>query len=345
MAILRWLLFPFAALYGWMMRVRNGQYDRRYRPVVEFDRSVIAVGNLSMGGTGKTPMTEWLIRELKGDYKLATISRGYGRKTSGFRLAGEQDDASTLGDEPYQFYLKFGADILVSVCEERILAVPEIVQDHEDVAVFLLDDAYQHRKIHRDFNVLLTAYDRPFYSDFLVPAGGLREERKGAGRADAIVVTKCPAILANEEKQQISDSIKQYSGDRPVYFSHIGYDKPVRAIGEQVEMQGQVIVITGIARPDAFVAAAEEQWSVIQHFDFQDHYAFRATDLNKMLQTVKDSQKPVSLLTTEKDMVRLLSMKEHPVFQQASLFYIPIRFVIDKEDDFRKQLLKVLELH
>jgi tetraacyldisaccharide 4'-kinase len=312
---------------------------------VEFDRPVISVGNLSMGGTGKTPMIEWLIRELKGDHKLATISRGYRRKTSGFRLAGEQDDASTLGDEPYQFYLKFGADILVSVCEERILAVPEIVQDHEDVAVFLLDDAYQHRKIHRDFNILLTAFDRPFYNDFVVPAGGLREGRKGAARADAIIVTKCPATLADEAKQQISSSIKQYSGDRPVYFSHIGYDQPVRAIGDQVEMRGEVIVITGIARPDGFVAAAKEQWSVIRHFDFQDHYAFRAADLDKMLQTVKDSQKPVSLLTTEKDMVRLLSFREHPLFQQASLFYIPIRFVIDKEDDFRKQVLKVLELH
>lgn len=343
MAMLRWLLFPFSALYGWMMHVRNGQYDTGYRPVVEFDRPVISVGNLSMGGTGKTPMIEFLIRLLKNDYKLATISRGYGRKTKGFRLANAQDDASTLGDEPYQFYRKFGEDVLVSVCEERILAVPEIVHDHEQVAAFLLDDAYQHRKIGRDLNIMLTEFIRPFYNDQVVPVGRLRESRSGANRADVIVVTKCPPNLDESVKKRVAARIRKYSGEKPVHFSHIGYDEPTLAMGAEVAIEGEVVLITGIAQPGAFCKQVEKTMKVLHHFDFRDHYAFRAADLDKIDKYVKESQKTVSLLTTEKDMVRLLSLKDHPLFKKVSLLYMPIKFVIDKEEEFKDQVLKVFE--
>lgn len=345
MAMLRWLLFPFSALYGWMMRVRNGQYDTGYRNVVEFDRPVISVGNLSVGGTGKTPMIEYLIRLLKDGHKLATISRGYGRKTRGFRLAGEEDDASTLGDEPYQFYRKFGNEVLVSVCEERILAVPEIVQDHADVAAFLLDDAYQHRKIGRDFNILLSEFIRPFYQDQVVPVGRLREHRFGAGRADAVVVTKCPPGLGESVKKRIVARIQKYSGDKPVYFSHIGYDQPVLSFGPQENSTEEVILITGIAQPGVFCKEVEKTKKILHHFDFRDHYSFRASDLDKIERIVKESQKTPSILTTEKDMVRLLSLKEHSLFQKLSLFYMPIRFVIDREEEFKDQVLKVFENH
>lgn len=343
MAMLRWLLFPFSALYGWMMRVRNGQYDTGYRPVVEFDRPVISVGNLSVGGTGKTPMVEFLIRLLKNDRKLATISRGYGRKTKGFRLANDTDNASTLGDEPYQFYRKFGSEVLVSVCEERILAVPEIVQEHEEVAAFLLDDAYQHRKIGRDFNLLLTEFIRPFYNDQVVPVGRLREGRSGAARADAVVVTKCPPSLDESVKRRVTERIRKYSGEKSVYFSHIGYDEPVLAFGPTESCEKEVIIITGIAQPGVFCKQVEKTSKVLHHFDFRDHYAYKAVDLAKIEAYVKESQKSVSLLTTEKDMVRLLSLKEHPLFEKVSLFYMPIKFVIDKEEEFKDQVLKVFD--
>lgn len=345
MAMLRWLLFPFAALYGWMMRVRNNQYNSGYRPVVEFDRPVISVGNLSVGGTGKTPMIELLIRLLKDDHKLATISRGYRRKTKGFRLANAQDDASTLGDEPYQFYRKFGEEVLVSVCEERILAVPEIVQDHEEVEAFLLDDAYQHRKIGRDLNILLSEFIRPFYDDQVVPVGRLREERSGAGRADLVVVTKCPPGLDESVKQRVTSRIQKYSGDKPVYFSHIGYDEPVLALGTQTRPENEVILITGIAQPGVFCKEVEKSRKILHHFDFRDHYSFGVKDLDKIERNVKESQKTLSLLTTEKDMVRLLSLKDHPLFEKVSLFYMPIKFVMDKEEEFKDQVLKVFENH
>lgn len=343
MAMLRWLLFPFSFLYGRLMRARNSQYDTGYRAVVEFDRPVISVGNLSMGGTGKTPMIEFLIRLLKDRFKLATISRGYGRKTKGFRLASDIDNAATLGDEPYQFYRKFGDEVLVSVCEERILAVPEIVYDHETVAAFLLDDAYQHRKIHRDLNIMLTELIRPFYYDNVVPMGRLREERRGASRADAIIVTKCPASLSEVIKNRIRERIRKYNKEAPIYFSFIGYDAPVLALGPEKKLEREVILITGIAQPAVFRLEVEKNRKVLQHFDFQDHYAFGKADLNKIEKTVKESQKAVSIITTEKDMVRLLSLKDHSLFEKVSLFYMPIKFVLDREEEFSDQVLKVFE--
>jgi tetraacyldisaccharide 4'-kinase len=343
MAILRWLLFPFAVLYGWLMRVRNRQFDTKSRYIVEFDRPVISVGNLSVGGTGKTPMIEWLIRLLRDRYALATISRGYGRKTRGFRLAGPEDDAATLGDEPYQFYRKFGNSVLVSVCEERILAVPQIVQDHEEVAAFLLDDAYQHRKIGRDLNIMLTEFARPFYEDYVVPTGRLREERRGASRAEAIVVTKCPTELSEEVKEDVTKRIRAYNEGASVYFSHIGYDQPQLALGSDEALENEVILVTGIAQPGVFLEEVEKTLTVIRHFDFQDHYAFGKSDLNKIETTVKESQKKLSLITTEKDMVRLLSLKDHSLFEKVSLFYMPIKFVLDREEEFSNQVLKVFD--
>ena len=222
MALLRILLFPLlyplSLLYGWMMQVRNRQFDTGKRNVVEFIPKIISVGNLSMGGTGKSPMIEWLIRLLKDDHQLATISRGYGRKTKGFILVGDEDTARTVGDEPLQFYRKFGNDVKVSVCEERILAVPEIVGDFPETNLFLLDDAYQHRKIGRDLNILLTAYDALFVDDSVVPMGGLRERPSGAARADMVVVTKCPSGLEQDVKERVGNRIKAYAGDKPVYF-------------------------------------------------------------------------------------------------------------------------------
>ena len=235
MTPLRWLLFPLSALYGWMMRVRNRQFDSGSRAVVEFIPTIISVGNLSMGGTGKTPMIEYLIRLLKDRVKLATISRGYGRKTKGFIMASEKETARTIGDEPLQFYRKFKDEVFVTVCEERILAVPEVLSEHEEVSLFLLDDAYQHRKIGRDLNILLTTFEEPFFRDHVVPLGRLREERAGASRADLIVVTKCPEGIGDTEKQWFTREVKNYAGDKPVFFSRVSYGQPEHALGPEID--------------------------------------------------------------------------------------------------------------
>ena len=202
MKFIRTIFFPFSILYAWFMSVRNKQFNTGQRTQTQFDRVVISVGNLSMGGTGKTPMIELLIRMLKNEYQVATISRGYGRKTRGFRRANTDDTASTIGDEPFQFFKKFGNEIAVSVCEERILAIPSLLLDDDSLEVFLLDDAFQHRQAGRDLDIMLTDYNHPFYKDYVLPTGNLREPRKGAGRADMIVVTKCPADLKSAEKEE-----------------------------------------------------------------------------------------------------------------------------------------------
>ena len=202
MKLLRWLFFPVSILYGLAMRFRNHLYDIGKKPQVEFDRVVISVGNLSMGGTGKTPMVEYLIRLLKADYKLATLSRGYRRKTRGYRMANAEDNAITIGDEPFQYYRKFGNEISVCVGEERVIAIPSAIMENEDIELFLLDDAYQHRKVARDFNILLSDYNQPFYTDYILPTGDLREPRKGAKRADCVIVTKCPDALKRARKNR-----------------------------------------------------------------------------------------------------------------------------------------------
>jgi len=302
MARLRWLLFPLSALYGWMMRVRNRQFDSGRRIVVEFEPKIISVGNLSMGGTGKTPMIEYLIRLLKDRVKLATISRGYGRRTKGFRLATDEDHARTIGDEPLQFYRKFKEDIYVTVCEERILAVPEVLGGYDEhVGLFLLDDAFQHRKIGRDLNILLTTFEEPFFRDHVVPMGRLREERAGAARADLVVVTKCPDEIAETEKRWFREKVAQYAGDKSVYFSQVRYEAPEQVLGPEAEWPESLAVLTGIAQPALFLMEIGQQATIAHHFNYQDHYAFTKGDLDKVLKTLNDLNKSV-LVTTEKDL-------------------------------------------
>ncbi|MGB3778502.1 MAG: tetraacyldisaccharide 4'-kinase, partial [Tunicatimonas sp.] len=197
------LLFPLSLIYRAATTFRNHLYDIQSRKTIAFTPFIISVGNLSVGGTGKTPMVVYLAQRLKDDYPLAILSRGYGRQTRSVRIANAQDTARTLGDEPYLFYRRFGKQSTVAVGEERVAAVPEILFHTPDTQVILLDDAYQHRAIGRDFNILLTNHARPFYADQVLPAGRLRESRRGAQRADAVVVTKCPNHLPEETRNQI----------------------------------------------------------------------------------------------------------------------------------------------
>ena len=339
---MRWLLFPFSALYGWLMRVRNRRFDSGQRAVVAFIPPIISVGNLSTGGTGKTPMIEYLIRLLKDRVKLATISRGYGRKTKGFRLANDKDDARTLGDEPLQFYRKYKDDIYVTVCEERILAVPEVLGAHEEVRLFLLDDAYQHRKIGRNLNILLTTFEEPFFRDDVLPLGRLREGREGANRADLIVVTKCPEKMDETEKQWFRQEITPYAGEKPVFFSHICYGVAQRLMGPEQDWPAEVAVLTGIAHAAPFLKEVQTRAQVLHHFNYPDHHAFTRADLNKVLKALDNLNKPV-LVTTEKDMVRLLSFQDHPLFKKVSLFYVPIELAMDCGEAFDAEVLKVVE--
>ncbi len=340
MKFIRALFFPFSMIYGWLMLARNRQFDNGQRTQAEFDRVVISVGNLSTGGTGKTPMIEFLISKLKEQYKLATVSRGYGRRTKGFRLANDADDAKSIGDEPLQFYRKFGKSVAVSVCEERILAIPSVLMEKEDIEVFLLDDAFQHRKVARDFNIMLSDYHHPFYKDFVLPTGNLREPRSGASRADAIIITKCPT-LSEREKEEVVSAVRVYNDLAPVYFSQIAYQK-ILPVFANANLPREIALLTGVAKAQPIADHLSNSHSILKHLEYTDHYNFRSNDLDDMLKAFEKIETK-ALVTTEKDMVRLLPFKSHPLFQKVDLFYLPIEFKLDSEDDFLSGLMKVIQ--
>ena len=340
MKFMRYLLFPFTLLYAGIMQLRNRQYDNGNRPVSLFEKVVISVGNLSTGGTGKSPLIEKLIRLLTNHYSLATVSRGYGRKTRGERIASELDNARTLGDEPFQFYRKFGEQIKVVVGEERVLAIPHLLMDFPETEVLLLDDAYQHRKVARDLNILLSDYSAPFYLDHVLPAGNLREARSQASRADLIVITKCPKGLDETEKAQVVQSIARYNNEAPVFFSSIRYSELQPVFG-QSEIKKEVATITAIANPKPFYQYLSNGFNLIEKFEFVDHYNFKRSDLDRILR--KLNGKSVSLITTEKDMVRLLPFADHPLMKQFDLFYQPIEVEIENEASFEKLLIEAIE--
>jgi tetraacyldisaccharide 4'-kinase len=322
--ILRILLWPFSVVYTLLTRLRNHLYDIGYKPSHVFETNLISVGNLSMGGTGKSPMVEYLIRALKPAHKIATLSRGYGRSTRGFRLAAPHDSARTLGDEPYQFYLKFGQEISVAVGEERALAIPQILHEVSP-EIILLDDAYQHRSVNPSVNILLTEYHRPFYHDWVVPAGRLREARKGASRADMVVVTKCPQVLSEQEKEEVSRKVAMYAGAHtPVFFTRITYQQPV-AMFPGTKEGNRVILFSGIAHSDAFELYVRSKYHVLTTLSFGDHHRYSLKDVEALKARYQQTGgKDVMLLTTEKDWVKLVEPSFLHVLQGVPVFYLPI---------------------
>jgi tetraacyldisaccharide 4'-kinase len=278
---------------------------------------VVSVGNLNAGGSGKTPMTEYIIRLLSSNHKLATLSRGYGRRSSGFRIANKNDTAVTIGDEPFQMFLKFGNNVIVTVGEDRAFAIPDILHEFTDIDCIILDDAFQHRAVDPSFSILLTEYDRPFTCDYVLPAGNLRESRKGASRADVIVVTKCPSQKISTDT--LTADIRKYAGNKPVFFTAIVY-QDLKPFGSLSLPSGKIILVTGIANPTPLVEYLKSRFDIIKHLRYGDHHAFSESDIkdiNYEAQLVSDA----SIVTTEKDMVRLRSF---PSVKDQPWFYIPI---------------------
>lgn len=322
--ILTVLLYPFSILYDLGTRFRNHLYYIEHKKSFHFDTNVIAVGNLSVGGTGKTPVVEYVLRLLK-NRKVATLSRGYGRKTKGFRIADEQDSAMSIGDEPYQFYRKF-SDVMVTVGEDRAMAIPQVLYHQENTEVIILDDAYQHRSVIPDFNVLLTEYGKPFFEDYVLPAGRLRESRKNANRADVVVVTKCPNLVTPDTQKRYEDKIGRYTKSKvPVFFSEVKYQALKHVFGEQVSQPRRAFVFTGIANSSQFVKYLKSQFEVIAQQHFSDHFQYKEDDI---LSLVADFDKvkgaDTIMITTEKDMVRLMDPIFGKMFENRPVYYIPI---------------------
>jgi len=316
--ILKVLLFPFAVLYNLVTAFRNKLFDLGYKPSISFDLPVIGVGNLSVGGTGKTPMIEYLIRLLSPTGKVATLSRGYGRQTKGFRVATQSDTAETLGDEPLQFFRKFGNEVMVAVGEERALAIPLMLQE-EEASCILLDDAYQHRQVRPSFQILLSDISRPFYHDHLLPAGRLREARKNASRADVVVMTKCDPNMGFDERSRVKALVSQYT-DKPVFFSFVEYGSPVLLRGALVSER--IIGCSGIAHPGAFENYLQSKFVLSRSFRFGDHHNFTSDEIKEVVQVAKSAD--AAVMMTEKDAMRLTpDLLE--IFGEVSAAYIPIQ--------------------
>lgn len=315
--MLRLLLFPFSIIYDLITRIRNHLYNIGHKSSFNFDVPVISVGNLNVGGSGKTPMTEYIIRLLSVNYKLATLSRGYGRRSRGFRIANNKDNATTIGDEPYQMFRKFNGNVIVTVGEDRAFAIPNILQESDDIDAVLLDDAFQHRAVNPSLSILLTDYSHPFTRDYVLPAGNLREARKGASRADIIVVTKCPSEKL--EMDGYTSEIRKYAGNKPVFFTTLRY-RDLIPFGNLSSPTGKIILVTGIANPKPLTDYLAMRFEIIQHFRYSDHHSFTADDL-KDIHFEAQQRSDVSILTTEKDMVRLQFM---PGVADHPWFYIPV---------------------
>ena len=324
MNIAKLILLPLAGLYNLLMRLRNHLYNVGYWPTIQFDTVLIAVGNLNVGGSGKTPMVEYLIRLLQDRYSVATLSRGYKRSTRGYRLAKELETARTIGDEPFQLFTKFGSRVKIAVGEDRVLAIPHMLQDFPDTRTIVLDDAFQQRSIKPQLTILLTEYKHPFYEDFLLPLGRLREARSGARRADIIVVTKCSERLTHQEQQEIAYKIERYAGAKPVFFSKINYETPCAFGGDQ-SFSKNVIIVSGIAKADYLRQYCLSNFKVLKYFEFPDHHLYSAGDLAGIEQFSRSQLAPFSIVTTEKDMVKLIVPELMPIIARLPWFFIPIR--------------------
>lgn len=322
MGFLGALLLPFTFIYNSVTKFRNYLFDSGVKKSFEFEANVIGVGNLSVGGTGKSPMVEYLINLLSGNYKIATLSRGYGRKTRGFRIANEEDSASSIGDEPYQFYNKF-KNISVTVGEQRAVAIPHILAEL-DSDVILMDDAFQHRYVRPGLNIMLTDYSKPFYSDFVLPSGRLRESRDGAKRADIVVVTKCKEDISEKEMDSIEKEILNYSPTAIVCFAGIKYLSP-KPVFENNKFSENILLFSGIANNKPLIEHVSTHYQLMDEFYFGDHHAYDAKDLNGLEERFQRMPiKDKCLLTTEKDMVKLLDPTLESTVHHLPIFYIPI---------------------
>ena len=314
MNFLRKILFPLAMMYWLVTYIRNLLYDKGILKSYSFDIPIIAVGNLSVGGTGKTPQIEYLIRLLSDNYKVAVLSRGYKRATEGFVLADEKATAASIGDEPFQFYSKF-PNIQVAVDANRKNGIENLLQLSNKPDIILLDDAFQHRKVKAGFYILLTAFDDLFCDDFILPFGNLREPSSGKKRADMIIVTKCPNDLSEIAQQKIREKLKV---KQQVFFTTIQYDDFVFGNDGQLsvfEIQSESkVLVAGIAKPKLFFDFLKNEKD--ETLVFPDHHHFSKQDCEQILAKANGRK----IITTEKDFVRL-----NGLLPKAQLFYLPIK--------------------
>jgi tetraacyldisaccharide 4'-kinase len=320
----RILLFPLSFIYALLVFLRNRLYDKNILSSTSFNLPLICVGNLSVGGTGKSPMVELLVRELRGKYRIAVLSRGYKRKTKGYALANERSTALEIGDEPMQFHVKF-PNVAIAVGEERLVAIPQLLHDRPETQAIILDDAFQHRAVKAGLNILLTDYNNLYTRDWFLPTGDLRDEYSSAKRAQIIVVTKCPSDLPEAEKASITKEIKPQPHQR-VFFSCLQYSKPYHIIHKDergISPEDEVLLVTGIANPRSLKHYLQEYSKTYYETAYNDHHIFTIDDLREIKKRFSQVNAERKLIiTTEKDAVRLMKFEQE--LKDLPIYVVPI---------------------
>lgn len=331
--IMTCLLTPLSWLYGAAVYVRNKLFDKHFLRVEKFNVPVVSVGNITVGGTGKTPHVEFLVRNLSADYNIAILSRGYKRKTHGYVLANGKSTPDTIGDEPYQLYQKFGMVAKVAVCEKRTEGIKKLLKEFPDINLVILDDAFQHRYIKPKVSILLTDYNRPVYKDKLLPLGRLRESEHGVCRADIVVVTKCPTDLQPIDYRLILKDLQLQSFQKP-FFTRYSYgsllpvfpdDEPYSVNLSSLTSDDTILLLTGIAHPRYFVRHFRDYSCRKRVCHFPDHHDFKRKDIARITETFEEMKgRRKIIVTTEKDAVRLSNNPYFPQHLKPYVFYQPI---------------------
>ncbi len=341
----RYILFPVSIVYGFIIWFRNKLFDKKILRSATFNFPLICVGNLAVGGTGKTPMAEYLVRLLKEKYKVATLSRGYKRKTEGFAIAEENTTAIDVGDEPMQLHKKF-PEITVAVAEERVVGIPQLLHAKPETNVIILDDAFQHREIDAGLNILLTEYQNLYTRDFILPAGDLRDVKSSSKRADIIIVTKCSSHLDQAEKERVIEELNPLAHQR-VFFTKIEYLSPYHLFSKEekfLEPETNILLVCGIANPKPLQEILTSYSASYEILFFKDHHIFTIDDLNdikKQFEKIEYGNKII--LTTEKDGVRLAKYESE--LKNLPIYIIPMRhkFLFGDEKLFENKVIEFVE--
>lgn len=341
----RYLLFPFSLIYGGCIIIRNFLFDRKIFKSASFNFPIICVGNLATGGTGKTPMTEYLIEVLQNTFTPATLSRGYKRKTKGFAIAGSRTTALDIGDEPMQFHEKY-PQITVAVGEERLEAIPQILHDRPETDVIILDDAFQHRSVEAGLNILLSEYKNLYTRDLMMPAGDLRDVKGSAKRADIIIITKCKSDLSESEKKSIEKELRLLPNQK-IFFTEIIYSQPYHLFTGRpanLPVEADLLLITGIANPKPikeFLTKSVHSYDMLR---YPDHHIFTINDLKEIKKHFeKLSSAKRMMITTEKDGVRLKKFRGE--LYDLPVYVLPVKhcFLFGEAESFNKLVFNFIQ--
>ena len=333
MSVIRFLVFPLSIIFKFVTDIRNKLYDCNFLKSEKINVPVISVGNLSTGGTGKTPMVDFIIYNLKRDYNISVLSRGYNRKSKGFIEIKNSDNPSLVGDEP--FLIKSNhSEVPVFACEDRVEGAKKIISEN-NTNLILLDDAFQHRKISRNLDIVLTDYNNLFYKDYLLPYGNLRESRNNINRADVIIVTKCPLDFNKADAIKIKNQINPKK-TQSLFFSQIKYSEILfgfKEVSFKSITNSKLTLVTGIANSQPLKEYLKKNNVNFDHFDYPDHYNYSRKDVNKILATTKNN----IMLTTKKDYCKLSQ------FKIDNLLYIDIKVeFLDGKQEFLSTIKEVL---